>query len=188
MEKNIRNKGITLIALVVTIIILLILAGISLYLLKNDELVNKASIAKEETQKSKLLEELKIKVLETNAECNGNATLQDFLNKLNEDIENEYIISTEISSVVGNIPNINNVSKIFLKYKGYWFEVDSNLNIVIAKKADENIDDEFIIYNANGGQNAPPNQKIMCLKVGEIQKILMRFYINQEIDMMEILR
>ena len=158
MEKNIRNKGITLIALVVTIIILLILAGISLYLLKNDELVNKASIAKEETQKSKLLEELKIKVLETNAECNGNATLQDFLNKLNEDIENEYIISTEISSVVGNIPNINNVSKIFLKYKGYWFEVDSNLNIVIEKKADENIDDEFIIYNANGGENAPPNQ------------------------------
>ena len=158
MEKNIRNKGITLIALVITIIILLILAGISLYLLKNDELVNKASIAKEETQKSKLLEELKIKVLETNAECNGNATLQDFLNKLNEDIENEYIISTEISSVVGNIPNINNVSKIFLKYKGYWFEVDSNLNIVIAKKADENIDDEFIIYNANGGENAPPNQ------------------------------
>ena len=158
MEKNIRNKGITLIALVITIIILLILAGISLYLLKNDELVNKASIAKEETQKSKLLEELKIKVLETKAECNGNATLQDFLNKLNEDIENEYIISTEISSVVGNIPNINNVSKIFLKYKGYWFEIDSNLNIVIAKKADENIDDEFIIYNANGGENAPPNQ------------------------------
>ena len=83
MEKNIRNKGITLIVLVVTIIILLILAGISLYLLKNNELVNKASIAKEETQKSKLLEELKIKVLETKAECNGNATLQDFLNKLN---------------------------------------------------------------------------------------------------------
>ena len=93
----------------------------SLYLLKNDELVNKASIAKEETQKSKLLEELKIKVLETNAECNGNATLQDFLNKLNEDIENEYIISTEISSVVGNIPNINNVSKIFLKFLSYDF-------------------------------------------------------------------
>ena len=30
MEKNIRNKGITLIALVVTIIILLILAGITI--------------------------------------------------------------------------------------------------------------------------------------------------------------
>ena len=109
-----KNKGITLIALVITIIILLLLAGISLYLLKNNNLIDKASIAKEETQKSKLLEELKIKVLETKAECNGNATLQDFINKLNEDIENEYIVSTEISSVVGNIPNINNVSKIFL--------------------------------------------------------------------------
>ena len=48
-----RNKGITLVALVITIIILLILAGISIATLTGQNgLLSKANIAGEETKKA----------------------------------------------------------------------------------------------------------------------------------------
>ena len=46
-----RNKGITLIALVITIIILLILAGITISSLTNTGLFKNAKLAKEKTEK-----------------------------------------------------------------------------------------------------------------------------------------
>ena len=56
-----RNKGITLIALVITIVVLLILAGIAITTLAGDNgIVNKASTASEETKKKEYEEILKI--------------------------------------------------------------------------------------------------------------------------------
>lgn len=56
-----RNQGITLIALIITIIILLILAGIAITTLAGDNgIVNKASTASEETKKKEYEEILKI--------------------------------------------------------------------------------------------------------------------------------
>ena len=52
MEKNIRNKGITLIALVVTIIVLLILVGIIISALTDNGLISNAIKAKKETEKA----------------------------------------------------------------------------------------------------------------------------------------
>ena len=53
MEKNQKNKGITLIALVVTIVILLILAGISISMLTGqNSILNRAKEAKEKNLKS----------------------------------------------------------------------------------------------------------------------------------------
>ena len=62
MRKNLKNqKGITLIALVVTIIILLILAGISIATLTGENgLLNKANVAKEESKKAEYKEELEL--------------------------------------------------------------------------------------------------------------------------------
>ena len=49
--RNKRNKGITLIALVVTIIVLLILAGISIQMLTGDNgILQRAATAKTETE------------------------------------------------------------------------------------------------------------------------------------------
>ena len=63
--KNLRNKikstkGITLIALVITIIILLILAGITISQLSNSGLFEKAKIAKEQYQNAQDYEETQI--------------------------------------------------------------------------------------------------------------------------------
>ena len=53
MEKNQKDKGITLIALVVTIVILLILAGISISMLTGqNSILNRAKEAKEKNLKS----------------------------------------------------------------------------------------------------------------------------------------
>ena len=58
MEKNIRNKGITLIALVITIIILLMLAGISIQAIINNNLIQNATTATEMYNKEQAKEKL----------------------------------------------------------------------------------------------------------------------------------
>lgn len=58
MKKNIRNKGITLIALVITIIILLILAGISIQAIINNNLIQNATTATEIYNKEQAKEKL----------------------------------------------------------------------------------------------------------------------------------
>ena len=64
MKKNENaNKGITLIALVITIIVLLILAGVSISTLVGENgIINKAKLAKEKTEKSNILEKVQMEV------------------------------------------------------------------------------------------------------------------------------
>lgn len=62
--KKWNNRGITLIALVITIIVLLILAGISIATLTGENgLLSKAETAKKETQRASAEEKVKIAVL-----------------------------------------------------------------------------------------------------------------------------
>ena len=68
-------KGITLIALVITIIVLLILAGISISMLSgNNSILNRATLAKEETAKSQDEEQEKLKQLEALSNLEGTIT------------------------------------------------------------------------------------------------------------------
>ena len=59
-----QSKGITLIALVITIIIILILAGIAIQALTNTGLFTQASRAKKETQRAQVTEWLNLKLIE----------------------------------------------------------------------------------------------------------------------------
>ena len=64
---NKRNKGITLIALVITIIILLILAGVTIMTLTGENgILNSAKTAREENNKATATEEMNLKI--TNVE------------------------------------------------------------------------------------------------------------------------
>ena len=70
--KNKRNNGITLIALVVTIIVLLILAGISIAMLSgNNGILQKATIAKENTDREAIIETAKMDILSKQTENHG---------------------------------------------------------------------------------------------------------------------
>lgn len=63
--KHIRkSKGITLIALVITIIVLLILAGVTIATLTGDNgILTRATEAKEETQKASVIEEIQMQIM-----------------------------------------------------------------------------------------------------------------------------
>ena len=74
-KKNLGNKGITLIALVITIIVLLILAGISIAMLTGENgILTKADNAKEGTKRAEVIENAKLDILEYEIENEGKIT------------------------------------------------------------------------------------------------------------------
>lgn len=86
-----KNRGITLIALVITIIVLLILAGISIATLTGQNgILNKANTAKEESKKAEYEETIKLignglrpeKVIE-------NLSAEEFMNRYQKELEKE---------------------------------------------------------------------------------------------------
>ncbi len=91
---NLRNKkGITLIALVVTIIVLIILAGISISLVLGDNgIITKARDAKEKKGRAELIEKAKIDILDKETDNIGNGIKKEelltILNKYFEDVNN----------------------------------------------------------------------------------------------------
>lgn len=97
MEKlNYSQKGITLIALVITIIVLLILAGISIAMLTGENgILTQAQKAKEETEKASVIEQAKTDILEIQIEGNIILTktqLKDVLSKYFEPMPEEVSI------------------------------------------------------------------------------------------------
>ena len=62
MKKNDRNRGITLIALVVTIIVLLILAGIVIAQITGNGFLDKTQKSSDETTKKQAEEEINLKI------------------------------------------------------------------------------------------------------------------------------
>ena len=81
MEKIRKNKGITLVALVITIIILLILAGISIQAITNTGLFTNAKIAKEKSMEGQLKEEISLAIqsIQTEEIYKGNSVTLETL-------------------------------------------------------------------------------------------------------------
>ena len=80
-----NTRGITLIALVITIIVTLILAGIAINALTGENgIITKATDAKEKTAKTNALEKINLAILSAMTKGNGdidNATLREELEK-----------------------------------------------------------------------------------------------------------
>ena len=85
IKYNEKVNGITLVSLVITIIILLILAGVSIAELTGNGLFAKAIEAKEKAEMSRLEEEMQLALTETLANKNGGSiTLEDYMDTLNK--------------------------------------------------------------------------------------------------------
>ena len=81
------KSGITLIALVVTIIVLLLLAGISIQMLTGDNgILNRTGQAKENTDKAQLEEQVKLATLSAITNGRGNITDTSLKNELKKNI------------------------------------------------------------------------------------------------------
>ena len=124
---NIRNKrGITLVALVITIIILLILAGVAITALSGENgLLSKIKQSREKYLISETKEKLTTKLIQLQTEVTDeeqrSATIED-INRLVDEKSKYY--DKEVESVKDRKENK------LVKISGYYFEIDRQLNIV----------------------------------------------------------
>ena len=127
------NSAITLIALIITIIVLLILAGVTLNMVMGDSgIFSKANQAKNKTEVAQYEEELRMCVLEiqadeaTNGTTFGIDTIRKNLVEKVKELEN--IEEIEITSPEGN-------ATIEGTYKGYEYKIDEKYVVHIGDKA-----------------------------------------------------
>ncbi len=123
-KRKIGNRGITLISLVVTIIILLILAGVTISQLTENGLFNKTKQAKEEAEKAQLKEEIEMAIMGIQMEeiQKGNNVTLDSLAS-GQLVENLEGITAELEN-----------DEIIGEYKDYNYKIDENLNVTIENK------------------------------------------------------
>lgn len=115
-----KNKGITLIALVITIIILLILAGVTIALtLGEDGIIYQALQGKDEYTKAELKSDLELKIMNMQAEKMAKG--EDFIP---EDLYNLSEIGVLIYSI--NMPATG-------EYKDYEITINENYEVTIGK-------------------------------------------------------
>ena len=121
MEKIINNKGITLVALVITIIVLLILAGISIQAITNTGLFANAKKAKEKSMEGQLKEEISLAIqsIQTEEIYKGNSVTLETLagGQLQKELKD---ITAELAE-----------GEINGEYKDYEYTIDSNFNVTI---------------------------------------------------------
>ena len=95
-----NNKGITLIALVITIIVLLILAGVSVSMLSGENgILNQATNAKKQTEQASTDEAVKLAALSALTAGNGEMKLDVLSSELSE-VAGKEITVTELPTVV----------------------------------------------------------------------------------------
>lgn len=125
MRKTINNKGITLVALVITIIILLILAGISIQAITNTGLFANAKKAKEKSMEGQLKEEISLAIqsIQTEEIYKGNSVTLETLAGENGQLKN--VLGDDLAEAEVAGEEING------EYKDYEFTIDSNLNVTI---------------------------------------------------------
>ena len=139
--KQKKNYGITLIALVITILILVILAGVTIATLKGTNLFNNAIKAKEKSdyEAAKEAMELKLSAINTDYEMHGNGedklefTAERLDPEKDDDIEYVRAEYEEEASIQG-IKQGKNMAKIYTKlkkYKDYEFGINSNIEIYL---------------------------------------------------------
>lgn len=131
------NQGITLIALVITIIILLILAGVTIAILTGEDgILKKADSAKEENQEKTATEIINLKItnaqIESYTEKQVMPNLQYLADRLCEDNEIQYVLNT--SKKIANVEKKKiEVTGDFIYTKlieyPYEFKIDASLRL-----------------------------------------------------------
>ena len=130
-----QKSGITLIALVITIVLLLILVAVTTSLISENGVINKAGIASNEYQKQEATETLNLKI--THAQIDKFAkeermpTLKELADEFCEDNDFEYVHETQKVASLEKISN-ENPSSIYTKLKAYPYEFEINSSLQLA--------------------------------------------------------
>lgn len=118
-----KDKGITLVVLVITVIVMLILAGISVNMLIGENgIIEKTKIAKQENIKGQIKEELELQITDTNLQKitkNEEVSKQEIVDKL-----------SEIGVIITNSDN----GIVQGEYKNYEITIDKNYNVTVGEE------------------------------------------------------
>jgi len=126
MDAKKRQKGITLIALVVTIVVLLILAGITISLVfGSNGVIQKAQDSKEQTKIGEMREKLEMAKVPVYADGNGSYKVQDYWGR----IESEGLIADKTVDIIDNKDGTYEVTTT----PGYVFEITVEPNKEVAE-------------------------------------------------------
>ena len=161
---NKKERGITLIALVITIIVLIVLAGISINLIfGNLGIVTKEKEAKEENLKQTAKEVMNLKItsiqIENYTENKTLPSLQFLANKLCEDSDMEYVLAQSKAHASLDKIDTTNLSSIYTKLKEYPYEFEINDSLQLAS-----IDGVKVADN----NNEVENRSYSITKLGEV--------------------
>ena len=132
-----KNKGITLIALVITIIVLLILAGITINtIISNDSPINKASEAKIQNELAEIDENIKFAIIEINTKCYTEGKPKSSYYETKDKFIEEGKLDTNTYEIKNySYDNANGKVTLVIKKKNgtgteFTFEIDINTNQV----------------------------------------------------------
>jgi len=127
--KNLNKKGITLIALIITIIVLLILAGVSIATLAgNNGVLTKATHAREETRYGNVNEEVQLWKIDWET--------YNLVGNVNKPLEEEEFIEKLLTNKLVNENEIDRDKKIITisnKEISYKLDVQANEEVVISE-------------------------------------------------------
>lgn len=199
MENNKEGKGITLIALVITIIILLILAGVSIAMLTGENgMIDNAKKAMEETKKAQVKDKIELALIEIQTEeipKEGKITLEtiateNLLNKKLEGITAEFIENEIIGIYEGYTYNITekwqvvigdkiNIKKIEMvaELEGTKGEEDwYNTDVTISIKEKNNNKIQKIIYQINDEPEIEIKGEVANIQISEQGENKLTYY------------
>ena len=168
LKKVLKEKGVTLVALVVTIVVLLILAGVSIAMLSGDNgLITQTKNASEEWKIAQDKEQLELAKQTEIAKGKGYIDVDDYFQRL----EDEGIVNDKDADIVDNgdgsydvttgngntfevtpIPDKENAEDIEIDYVGQGEIVGPRINkIDVTEKTETSISIEVVTRNAEGG-------------------------------------
>lgn len=164
----ISNHGITLIALIITIIVLIILASVVINLsLLNNGIFDRAKQARNLTNKQEATDRINLKILTAQAnkyaENQEMPTLKELSEILKEDEEIQYITeASKVASVEYNVTSENPTS-IYVKLKEYSYEFEINSQLKLIK-----IDGKEVVDSNQQNNNQNPGGDVQTgIKPGE---------------------
>lgn len=167
--KNRKIKGITLIALVITIVILLILSGITIVSLTGENgLLKRAQVAKDTTNKNQAAETMNLKItniqISSYAENQELPSLQYVADRLCEDNDMEYVLLESKKTASLDKIIVSDGKSIYTKLKEYPYEFEINSSLQLAsingvKVTKKEGTSNFVIYIDNKKVDVFPNKE-----------------------------
>lgn len=137
MKNKDKQKGITLIALIVTIIILLILAGITIVSMNENGLLEKAITAKEKQKIAEYQEAIKLAQTQSVLENYETKETKVILERIRDILKDEkifkgstFIIENEILKITTSEKYVFEVTQNYVLYKGKTGEMSPTISLV----------------------------------------------------------